>query len=309
MKTAFIFPGQGAQVIGMGKEFYETSECFKRYIDKANKILDFDLIDTLFNENDRIDNTEYTQSALLAVSLSIYFELKERGINPDVTAGLSLGEYGSLVVAGVMSFENAIKTVRKRGIYMANEVPEGKGGMSAVIGLESEKIEKVLEDIDGVSIANYNCPGQIVISGIKEQVEAVAEPLKEAGARRIIPLNVSGPFHSKMLQGAGEKLRKVLDEIEINKPVIPYVTNVTGEYVYENNKIKDLLEVQVYSSVKWIQSVENMLKDGVDTFVEIGPNKTLTSFVKKIAKGYEVKTFNISTPDELLEYVKEVENA
>ena len=311
MKTAFIFPGQGAQVVGMGKEFYDTNEISKKYIDKANEVLDFDLIETLFTENDRINQTEYTQSALLATSLSIYYAMEERGLKCDVCAGLSLGEYGALVVSKAMVFEDAIKLVRKRGIYMASEVPAGKGAMAAVIGLDSDKIEEVIKDIDDVSIANYNCPGQIVISGKIDAVEKANEALTNAGARRTVMLNISGPFHSKMLTGAGEKLAQELKNVEIKKPEIPYVTNVDASYVTEETSIKELLKEQVSSSVMWIQSVENMMDDGVDTFVEIGPNKTLTSFVKKIAKakGVEVNVYNIEKPEDMEKYIKEVQNA
>lgn len=311
MKTAFIFPGQGAQVVGMGKEFYDTNEISKKYIDKANEVLDFDLIETLFTENDRINQTEYTQSALLATSLSIYYAMEARGLKCDVCAGLSLGEYGALVVSKAMGFEDAIKLVRKRGIYMASEVPAGKGAMAAVIGLDSDKIEEVIKDIDDVSIANYNCPGQIVISGKIDAVEKANEALTNDGARRTVMLNVSGPFHSKMLTGAGEKLAQELKNVEIKKPEIPYVTNVDASYVTEETSIKELLKEQVSSSVMWIQSVENMMDDGVDTFVEIGPNKTLTSFVKKIAKakGVEVNVYNIEKPEDMEKYIKEVQNA
>lgn len=311
MKTAFIFPGQGAQVVGMGKEFYDTNEISKKYIDKANEVLDFDLIETLFTENDRINQTEYTQSALLATSLSIYYAMEARGLKCDVCAGLSLGEYGALVVSKAMGFEDAIKLVRKRGIYMASEVPAGQGAMAAVIGLDSDKIEEVIKDIDDVTIANYNCPGQIVISGKIEAVEKANEALTNAGARRTVMLNVSGPFHSKMLTGAGEKLAQELKNVEIKKPEIPYVTNVDASYVTEETSIKELLKEQVSSSVMWIQSVENMIDDGVDTFVEIGPNKTLTSFVKKIAKakGVEVNVYNIEKPEDMEKYIEEVKNA
>ena len=311
MKTAFIFPGQGAQVVGMGKEFYDTNEISKKYIDKANEVLDFDLIETLFTENDRINQTEYTQSALLATSLSIYYAMEARGLKCDVCAGLSLGEYGALVVSKAMGFEDAIKLVRKRGIYMASEVPAGKGAMAAVIGLDSDKIEEVIKDIDDVTIANYNCPGQIVISGKIDAVEKANEALTNAGARRTVMLNVSGPFHSKMLTGAGEKLAQELKNVEIKKPEIPYVTNVDASYVTEETSIKELLKEQVSSSVMWIQSVENMIDDGVDTFVEIGPNKTLTSFLKKIAKakGVEVNVYNIEKPEDMEKYIEEVQNA
>ena len=225
---------------------------------------------------------------------------EKTGIEPDVAAGLSLGEYCAMVAAGVMSEEDAITTVRQRGILMQEAVPVGIGAMAAVLAMDADKIEEVIADIEGVQIANYNCPGQIVISGLKEAVETACEKLKEAGAKRTIMLKVSGPFHSKMLTGAGEKLGKVLEGVEVHTPVIPYVANVTASYVTDASEVKPLLEKQVSSSVRWQQSVETMLKDGVDTFIEIGPGKTLAGFMKKIDRT--VKVINI-------EKLEDIENA
>jgi [acyl-carrier-protein] S-malonyltransferase len=291
MSTAFIFPGQGAQVVGMGKDFYENSPLSREVFDKATELLNLDMKALCFEENDNINITEYTQAALVTTSVAMLRVLEEKGIKPDVCAGLSLGEYCAMVASGVMSFEDAVKTVRQRGILMQEAVPVGLGAMCAIIGLDGQIIADVCDTIDGVSVANYNCPGQIVISGKKEAVEEAAEKLKNAGARRCVMLNVSGPFHSAMLKEAGEKLYDVLKDVELKEFTIPYVTNVTAEYVTDTKDIKELLKKQVSSSVKWQQSVENMIKNGVDTFVEIGPNKTLSSFVKKINK--EVRIFNI----------------
>ena len=229
--------------------------------------------------------------------------MEQTGIRPDVAAGLSLGEYCALAAAGVMSWEDAITTVRQRGILMQEAVPAGIGSMAAVLALDGEVIEKVLSDIEDVQIANYNCPGQIVISGKKEAVDLAGTKLKEAGAKRVIPLNVSGPFHSEMLVGAGEKLGKVLESVTVNTPVIPYVANVTAQYVTAAEEVKPLLTKQVSSSVRWQQSVETMLADGVDTFVEIGPGKTLTGFMKKITR--DVTVFNIEKIEDL-EKLKDV---
>lgn len=291
MSTAFIFPGQGAQVVGMGKDFYENSPLSREVFDKASELLNLDMKALCFEENDNINITEYTQAALVTTSVAMLRVLEEKGITPDVCAGLSLGEYCALVASKVMSFDDAVKTVRQRGILMQEAVPLGLGAMCAIIGLDGQVIADVCDTIDGVSVANYNCPGQIVISGKKEAVEAAAEKLKEAGARRCVMLNVSGPFHSAMLTEAGEKLYEVLKDVELKDFTIPYVTNVTAEYVTDTKDIKELLKKQVSSSVKWQQSVEKMIENGVDTFVEIGPNKTLSSFVKKINK--EVRIFNI----------------
>ncbi len=291
MSTAFIFPGQGAQVIGMGKDFYENSPLSREVFDRASELLDLDMKALCFEENENINITEYTQAALVTTSVAMLRVLEEKGISPDVCAGLSLGEYCALVASKAMSFDDAVKTVRQRGILMQEAVPLGLGAMCAVIGLEGQVIADVCDTIDGVSVANYNCPGQIVISGKKEAVEEASGKLKDAGARRCVMLNVSGPFHSAMLKEAGEKLYEVLKDVEIKDFTIPYVTNVTAEYVTDTKDIKELLKKQVSSSVKWQQSVERMIENGVDTFVEIGPNKTLASFVKKINK--EVRVFNI----------------
>ncbi len=291
MSTAFIFPGQGAQVIGMGKDFYENSPLSREVFDRASELLDLDMKALCFEENDNINITEYTQAALVTTSVAMLRVLEEKGISPDVCAGLSLGEYCALVASKAMSFDDAVKTVRQRGILMQEAVPLGLGAMCAVIGLEGQIIADVCDTIDGVSVANYNCPGQIVISGKKEAVEEASGKLKDAGARRCVMLNVSGPFHSAMLKEAGEKLYEVLKDVELKDFTIPYVTNVTAEYVTDTKDIKELLKKQVSSSVKWQQSVERMIENGVDTFVEIGPNKTLASFVKKINK--EVRVFNI----------------
>lgn len=290
-KIAFIYPGQGAQVCGMGQEFYEQTEIGKQVFDLASGLLGFSVPELCFTENDRLDITEYTQAAMVTTSIAMTKVLESKGVRPDVTAGLSLGEYCALYAAGVMSEADAITTVRQRGILMQEEVPAGQGAMAAILAMDAPAIEEVIAKIDGVQIANYNCPGQIVISGKKDAVETACEKLKEAGAKRAIMLNVSGPFHSRMLTGAGEKLGEVLEHVEVHTPVIPYVANVTAAYVTDAAEVKPLLMKQVSSSVRWQQSVEAMLKDGVDTFIEIGPGKTLAGFMKKIDRT--VKVMNI----------------
>ncbi len=292
-KIAFIYPGQGAQKAGMGKDFYENSESARAVFDRASEILDLDMKELCFEENDRLDLTEYTQAALVTTCLAMTKVVSEHGIRPDVTAGLSLGEYCAIAVAGGMSEEDAIRTVRKRGILMQNTVPAGEGAMAAVLGMEASAIEEVIADIEGVTIANYNCPGQIVITGVTAGVEDASEKLKAAGAKRVVMLNVSGPFHSPLLKSAGEELLKELENVEIHKLEIPYVTNVTAEYVQNEEEIKGLLGQQVSSSVRWEQSIRKMIEEGVDTFVEIGPGKTLAGFMRKISR--DVAMYNIGT--------------
>ena len=230
--------------------------------------------------------------------------LEEKGIEPDVTAGLSLGEYCAVCVAGGMKEEDAIRLVRKRGILMQNTVPQGEGAMAAILGMEASEIEKVIETIDDVTVANYNCPGQIVITGKMQAVETAANALKAAGAKRAVMLNVSGPFHSPMLRSAGEELKKEMEQMEFTELKIPYVTNVTAEYVNDISETKDLLAKQVSASVRWQESMENMIADGVDTFVEIGPGKTLNGFLRKISR--DVKVYNVGSWTDVEQVVNEL---
>ena len=296
-KIAFIFPGQGAQACGMGQDFYEQTETGKRIFDKATELMGFSMPQLCFEENDRLDITEYTQAAMVTASIAMMRVLEENGIKPDVAAGLSLGEYCALAAAGVMSDEDAIRTVRQRGILMQEAVPVGEGAMAAILALDAAAIEEVTGAMEGVWIANYNCPGQIVISGEKAAVEEACEKLKAAGAKRAVMLNVSGPFHSGMLADAGEKLGEVLSQVELHEPQIPYVANVTAQYVKSAAEVKELLTRQVSSSVRWQQSVEAMIGDGVDTFIEIGPGKTLAGFMRKISR--DVKTLNVEKLEDI----------
>lgn len=301
-KVAFVFPGQGAQYVGMGKDFYEQIPVSRKVYTIASEVTGLNLPGLCFKENEQIDITEYTQIAMLATEAAMLAALQEKGVKADVAAGLSLGEYGAILTAGAMSLEDVFRVVRQRGILMQKAVPTG-GAMCAVLGMDGEKIAKICEETEGiVSVANYNCPGQIVITGEEGAVAAAAEKLKEAGARRCIPLKVSGPFHSEMLKGAGEKLAGVLVDVELKEFSMPYVTNVTADYVTDISEIKELLGRQVYSSVSWQQSVERMIADGVDTFIEIGPGRTLTGFLKKINKN--VTGLHIEKVEELEEVVR-----
>ena len=275
-RIAFLYPGQGAQKAGMAQDFYEKSEAARSIFERADQVLDFSVCDMIFHGDDRLDQTEYTQAALLTACMAITAELTARGIRPDFAAGLSLGEYGALTAAGVLSFEEAVRLVRKRGIYMEQAVPAGEGAMSAVLGLDAGSVERVLAELPGVEIANDHCPGQLVIAG---------ERLKEAGAKRVVSLNVSGPFHSAMLAPAGVRLAAELANTEIRKPRIPYASNVTGSLVTEAEPIRRLLADQVSSRVRWQDNVKALREAGATHFIEIGPGRTLTGFLRKIDRS------------------------
>ena len=291
-KIVFLYPGQGAQKAGMGKDFYENSPLAKELYDEASEALGLDMKALCFEENDKLDLTEYTQAALVTTCLAMTRVAKEAGLKADITAGLSLGEYAAIAAAGGMKELDAIRLVRKRGILMQNTVPAGEGAMCAVMAMDAEKIDQVIKDIEGVSVADYKCQGQIVITGEKAAVETAAAALKEAGEKRTVMLNVSGPFQSPMLLPAGEELRKELGHIEMRPLDIPYVTNVNAKEVTDINEARGLLARQVSSPVRWMQSMEYLITGGADTFVEIGPGKTLAGFMKKINR--DVKVFNIA---------------
>ena len=291
-KVVFMFPGQGAQYIGMGKDFYDACEESKAVYELASKVTGLDIAKLCFEENEEINITEYTQIAMLTTEAAIYAALKKAGKEPAACAGLSLGEYGALIASGVMSMEDAFRVIRARGIFMQEAVPTG-GAMAAVLGLDAKAID----------VANYNCPGQIVITGEEAAVEKAGAALKEAGAKRVVPLKVSGPFHSAMLTGAGEKLAEVLENTKLQEFSIPYVTNVTADYVTTTEPVKELLKKQVSSSVRWQQSIERLIADGYDEFVEIGPGHTLSGFMRKINR--DVKTVSIEKLEDYKAYVGE----
>lgn len=299
MKIAFIFSGQGAQYVGMGKELYDAYPVCKNVFDRANEVLGFDIKNLIFNgEKEELNITENTQPAILTTSIAILSILKERGIIADITAGLSLGEYSALVASEAIDFDTALKLVKKRGHIMQEAVPLGIGAMAAVIGLGEDKIKLILNSISDagtVEIANYNTPNQIVIGGEKDAVNLAQVKLTEAGARKVIPLKVSGPFHTSMLNNASKELGEYLKDIKFNEPKLKVITNVTGDFITDKNEINSLLEKQVKSSVKWSKTIEKMLEEGIDTFIEIGPSKTLSSFVKEISRNKKanVNIFNV----------------
>ncbi|MCD7777949.1 MAG: ACP S-malonyltransferase [Clostridiales bacterium] len=293
MSTAFIFSGQGAQQSGMGKELYENFPVCKEVFDKADEALGFEISKICFEEDERLNITEYTQPAILTMSTAVLRLMEEKGFKADYAAGLSLGEYSALVAAGVMSFEEAVVLVRKRGRFMTEAVPVGVGAMSAIINLDEDKIQAVLDKVnpERVFIANYNCPGQIAIAGYAEEVAAAEPLLTEAGAKRVVRLNVSGPFHTPLLKPASDRLNAELQNITINDFNIPVISNLTAESYKGREDVIPTLTKQVMSSVKWEQTVKNLIDTGVDTFIEMGPGKTLTSFVKKVSR--KVKAVNI----------------
>ena len=307
---AFVFPGQGAQFVGMGKDLYENSALAKELFEKANDILGYRITDIMFNGTDEdLRQTKVTQPAVFLHSVISALCMGD-DFKPEMTAGHSLGEFSALVAAGALSFEDGLKLVYARAMAMQKACEAQPSTMAAIIALPDEKVEEICAQVSAEGevcvAANYNCPGQIVISGKKAAVEEACERLKAAGAKRAILLNVSGPFHSGMLTGAGEKLGEVLSGVEVNAPRIPYVANVTAEYVTEAAPVKELLIRQVSSSVKWQQSVEAMLADGVDTFIEIGPGRTLTGFMRKINRS--VKSLNVEKLediDKVIEALKE----
>lgn len=307
MKIAFLFPGQGSQMCSMGESFYNNSDEARNVFENAGKLLDIDMKKLCFEENDYLDLTEYTQPAMVTTMIAMLKFITGKGLKADTCLGLSLGEYVALYYSGAITESDAIKVVAKRGKLMQQELPLGFGSMAAILNTDTKLIEEILENIDGAYIANYNCPGQIVISGEKKAIEKACSELKAKGVKKILPLNVSGPFHSELLKGAGEKLYEYLKNINIENPKIPYVANYNAEFVKDKSNIKELLRDQVYSSVKFNQSIDMLIDDGVDIFIEIGPKKTLSSFVKKINK--DVKVYNIENIEDVATVIEAVKNS
>ncbi|MCH6267120.1 ACP S-malonyltransferase [Neobacillus citreus] len=302
-KIAFVFPGQGSQTVGMGKDLAEKYPEVMSYFKKADETLKVPLSQLIFEgPKEDLTLTINTQPALLTTSLAVLSFFRNSGVKPDFVAGHSLGEYTALVAAGVMSFEEGVYAVRKRGEFMENAVPNGEGSMAAVLGLDRDKLAAVTEEVTNagnpVALANLNCPGQIVISGSKKGVEDAGAKAKEAGAKRVLPLEVSGPFHSPLMKPASGQLREVLDGIDMHDAEVPVVANVSAEPVTSSAEIKDKLIEQLYSPVLWEDSVQKMIELGVDTFIEIGPGKVLSGLIKKIDKT--VKIYSVSDEESSL---------
>lgn len=297
-KIAFVFPGQGAQAVGMGKDVYDALPNSRAVFEKGDEVLGFPLSKLIFEGPDsELKQTVNTQPALLTASVAYLEALREQGLKPDYVAGHSLGEYSALVAAGVLSYEDAVTLVRLRGRFMEEAVPGGQGAMAAVLGAEREALavlcQNVSEESGVVELANVNCPGQIVVSGSQEGVNGVVQRVKEAGGKRAIPLEVSGPFHSSMMRAAADRLAEELKKVTFNAPNVPVIVNVTASPVTDPEEIRELLVRQVYSPVLWQDSIEWLIADGVDTFVEIGSGSVLAGLIRKIDKT--VKVININT--------------
>lgn len=309
-RIAFIFPGQGSQAVGMGKAFYDAYPEIQEFFHEADQLLGKDISTIMFEgSKEKLTETENAQPALLLSSIAVHTLLVKEEVQPIMAAGHSLGEYSALVAAGAISFAEALPLVAKRGRLMEEAFPKGQGSMAAVLGMSQADIEAVLQRLpenEAVDLANLNCPGQIVISGSKEGIDKASALLKDSGAKRVLPLNVSGPFHSRLMKPANEQFLKELNEIDFKNASIPVYANVTAKPVTEKEEVKDLLIKQLYSPVRFEESIRGMIQEDIDAIVEVGNGKVLSGLVRKIDRG--VKTFAVQDPaslDEFLSWYRE----
>ncbi|AGB41364.1 malonyl CoA-acyl carrier protein transacylase [Halobacteroides halobius DSM 5150] len=307
-KIAFIFPGQGSQHVGMGQDLAEEFPVVKETFKEANQALDIDITKLCFTgPEDKLKETANTQPAILATSIAVYRLLLEKGIEPEVVAGHSLGEYSALVAAGVIDFATGLQLVRKRGQLMSQADPSGEGAMAAIIGLEPQEVKEVCQQGSEkgiVEVANYNCPGQVVISGQKKAVTNTAELAQEAGAKKAITLNVSGPFHSSLMESAGKKLADYLEQIEFNEADLPLVPNVKADFTTQPAEIKEALIKQISGSVRWEESIKQMINEDLDTFIEVGPGRVLKGFMRRIDRS--VTALNVGSMRSLKKTLKKL---
>ncbi|HBX75777.1 MAG: ACP S-malonyltransferase [Acidaminococcaceae bacterium] len=312
-KVAFVFPGQGSQKVGMCKDFYDNYACAKKVFDEADEALGFSITKLCFEgPEEELRLTKFTQPAILTCSVAALAVMREHGLECEIAGGHSLGEYSALVAADVINLRDAVVAVNKRGQFMQEAVPVGEGAMAAVMGLTPDEIVTICQQVENecgeaVQAVNFNCPGQVVIAGATKAVDKATEALKAAGAKRAIPLPVSAPFHSTLMKPAADRLKEVLDRIEFRDAKFPVVANVTAEPVVKAEEIRALLVKQAASPVKWEMSMRNMIKDGFDTFVEVGPGKVLTGFTRKIDR--EMTALNVedmASLEKTLAYFKEV---
>lgn len=309
MKLGFVFPGQGAQNVGMGKDLYEKYDEIKDIYNLAEKVCGVDIKNLSFESTEEeLSQTKNTQISILTMSLGILEVLKKNNIEANYLAGLSLGEYTALIYSDILNKEDGLKIVKKRGEYMQNYVPEGDWAMAAVLGLDNESVEKACKQIKNGFIvpANYNCPGQVAVSGDKEAIKELIERSKEFGAKRVLELKTSGPFHTEKLEKASSLLKKELDNVEFKTNEKIVIKNIDAKPYEKESDIRDILAKHVMSPVRFSESIEYMINQGVDTIVEIGPGKVLTGFVKKINK--EIKTYNINDVESLENFITEYKN-